>query len=108
MDEFEKLNKRIKDFNDERDWNRFHSPSNLAKSISIEAAELLECFQWNNDQYDLNAVKEELADVVNYCIQMSQVLDLDLIQIVNQKMDKTEKKYPVSKAKGVSTKYDKL
>lgn len=108
MDEFEKLNKRIKDFNDERDWNQFHSPSNLAKSISIEAAELLECFQWNNDQYDLNAVKEELADVVNYCIQMSQVLDLDLIQIVNQKMDKTEKKYPVSKAKGVSTKYDKL
>ena len=108
MDEFEKLNKRIKDFNDERDWNQFHSPSNLAKSISIEAAELLECFQWNNDQYDLNAVKEELADVVNYCIQMSQVLNLDLIQIVNQKMDKTEKKYPVSKAKGVSTKYDKL
>ena len=108
MDEFEKLNKRIKDFNDERDWNQFHSPSNLAKSISIEAAELLECFQWNNDQYDLNEVKEELADVVNYCIQMSQVLDLDLIQIVNQKMDKTEKKYPVSKAKGVSTKYDKL
>ena len=108
MDEFEKLNKRIKDFNDERDWNQFHSPSNLAKSISIEAAELLECFQWNDEHYDLNEVKEELADVVNYCIQMSQVLDLDLIQIVNQKMDKTEKKYPVSKAKGVSTKYDKL
>ena len=108
MDEFEKLNKRIKDFNDERDWNQFHSPSNLAKSISIEAAELLECFQWNDEHYDLNEVKEALADVVNYCIQMSQVLDLDLIQIVNQKMDKTEKKYPVSKAKGVSTKYDKL
>lgn len=108
MDEFEKLNKRIKDFNDERDWNQFHSPSNLAKSISIEAAELLECFQWNDEHYDLNEVKEELADVVNYCIQMSQVLNLDLIQIVNQKMDKTEKKYPVSKAKGVSTKYDKL
>ena len=108
MDEFEKLNKRIKDFNDERDWNQFHSPSNLAKSISIEAAELLECFQWNDEHYDLNEVKEELADVVNYCIQMSQVLDLDLIQIVNQKIDKTEKKYPVSKAKGVSTKYDKL
>ena len=108
MDEFEKLNKRIKDFNDERDWNQFHSPSNLAKSISIEAAELLECFQWNDEHYDLNEVKEELADVVNYCIQMSQVLNLDLIQIVNQKMDKTEKKYPVSKAKGVSTKYNKL
>ena len=108
MDEFEKLNKRIKDFNDERDWNQFHSPSNLAKSISIEAAELLECFQWNDEHYDLNEVKEELADVVNYCIQMSQVLDLDLIQIVNQKMDKTEKKYPISKAKGVSTKYYKL
>ena len=81
---------------------------NLAKSISIEANELLECFQWNDTDYDLDAVKEELADVMNYCIQMSQVLNLDIIDIMNDKMDKTEKKYPVEKAKGVSTKYNKL
>jgi len=80
----------------------------LAKSISIEASELLECFQWNDDNYDLESVKEELADVTNYCIQMSQVLELDIIQILNDKMDKTELKYPVEKARGVSTKYNKL
>ena len=85
--------------------DKFHSPSNLAKYISIEANELLECFQWNDTEFDLEAVKEELADVMNYCIQMSQVLNVD---IINAKMDKTEKKYPVDKAKGVSTKYNKL
>ena len=88
--------------------DKFHSPSNLAKSISIEANELLECFQWNDTEFDLEAVKEELADVMNYCIQMSQVLNVDIIDIINAKMDKTEKKYPVDKAKGVSTKYNKL
>ena len=103
-----KLSKRIKKFNDDRDWNQFHSPENLAKSISIEANELLECFQWDNEHFDVGDVQEELADVVNYCIQMAQVLDLDLIDIVNKKMDKTELKYPVDKAKGVSTKYTKL
>ena len=80
----------------------------MAKSISIEANELLECFQWNDNEYDLESVKEELADVMNYCIQMSQVLNVDIIEIINAKMDKTEKKYPVDKAKGVSTKYNKL
>ena len=60
------------------------------------------------DHVDLEAVKEELADVMNYCIQMSQVLNVDIIDIINAKMDKTEKKYPVDKAKGVSTKYNKL
>lgn len=107
MERLEKLMKRIDEFNKARDWDQFHSPSNLAKSISIEAGELLECFQWN-DGYDIEAVKEELADVMNYCLQMSMRLDLDPIEIMNDKMDKTEKKYPVSKAKGVSTKYDKL
>ena len=99
---------RIQKFNDDRDWNKFHTPSNLAKSISIEANELLECFQWNDNDYDIENVKEELADVMNYCIQMSQVLNLDIIDMINQKMDKTEKKYPIDKAKGVSTKYNKL
>lgn len=107
MDELEKLKERIDKFNKDRDWDQFHSPSNLAKSISIEAGELLECYQWNENA-DLEDVKEELADVMNYCIQLSMVLDVDIIDIMNKKMDKTEKKYPISKAKGVSTKYTKL
>ena len=108
MSEFEDLNQRIKKFNQDRDWDQFHTPVNLAKSISIEANELLECFQWSDTDYDIEAVKEELADVTNYCIQMSQVLGIDLLDAVNKKMDKTELKYPVEKAKGVSTKYNKL
>jgi NTP pyrophosphatase (non-canonical NTP hydrolase) len=108
MDKLEILKQRIKKFNEDRDWDQFHTPSNLAKSICIEASELLECFQWNDTDFDIEEVKEELADVMNYCIQMSQVLNVDLIEIINQKMDKTEKKYPVDKAKGVSTKYNKL
>ena len=108
MDKLEQVKQRIDKFNKDRDWDKFHSPSNLAKSISIEANELLECFQWNDTEFDLEEVKEELADVMNYCIQMSQVLNVDIIDIINAKMDKTEKKYPVDKAKGVSTKYNKL
>ncbi len=107
MERLEKLLKRIDKFNKDRDWDQFHSPSNLAKSISIEAGELLECYQWN-DNAEETAVKEELADVMNYCLQLSMVLGVDIIDIMNDKMDKTEKKYPVEKAKGVSTKYDKL
>lgn len=108
MDRLEKVKKRIEDFVTERDWRQFHTPSNLAKSISIEAGELLECFQWSDTEYDLENVKEELADVLNYCIQMMQVLGLDMVDILNVKMDKNEKKYPLEKSKGVSTKYDKL
>ena len=108
MDKLEILKQRIKKFNEDRDWDQFHTPSNLAKSICIEASELLQCFQWNDTDFDIEEVKEELADVMNYCIQMSQVLNVDLIEIINSKMDKTEKKYPVDKAKGVSTKYNKL
>ena len=94
MDRLEELKQRIKNFSKDRDWEQFHTPVNLAKSISIEAAELLECFQWFNDEYDRCAVLEELADVMNYCIQMTQVLGVDMIDIINSKMDKTEKKYP--------------
>lgn len=108
MDRFEQIKQRIDKFVIDRDWRQFHTPSNLAKSISIEASELLECFQWSDTDYDLEHVKEELADVLNYCIQMSQVLNLDIVDILNAKMDKTEKKYPLEKSKGVSTKYDRL
>ncbi len=108
MERLDELSLRIKKFNEEREWDQFHTPSNLAKSISIEANELLECFQWNDTEYNVDDVIGELADVTNYCIQMAQVLGVDVVDIVNNKMDITEKKYPVDKAKGVSTKYDKL
>lgn len=108
MERLEALSKRIDQFNKDRDWDQFHTPSNLAKSISIEANELLECFQWNDTEFDRDAVLEELADVTNYCIQMAQILGVDLIDIINEKMDVSEKKYPVEKAKGVSTKYNRL
>ena len=101
------LTKQIKQFNEERDWDQFHSPENLAKSISIEAGELLECFQWNND-YNKEEVCEELADVFTYCIQMAMKLGVDPEEIILKKLEKTRKKYPVEKAKGVSTKYNKL
>lgn len=108
MERLDVLMQRIDKFNKDRDWDQFHSPSNLAKSISIESGELLECFQWNDEKYNLDDVKEELADVMNYCLQMCQKLGVDPIDIINAKMDKTDKKYPIEKAKGISTKYDKL
>ncbi len=97
----------IEEFNKERDWDQFHSPENLAKSISIEAGELLECFQWNSN-YDKDEVCEELADVFTYCLQMAMKLGVDPEEIILKKLEKTKKKYPVDKAKGVSTKYNKL
>ena len=100
--------KRILKFTEDRDWDQFHSPANLAKSISIEANELLECFQWSDTDYDINEVKEELADVIVYCVDMLDKLKLDADEIVNAKMSKNEAKYPVSKAKGSSKKYNKL
>lgn len=100
--------KMLNKFNKERDWDKFHSPANLAKSISIESGELLECFQWNEDKYDKKEVCEELADVFTYCIQMAMKLGVDPKEIILEKMEKTKQKYPVEKSKGVSTKYSKL
>lgn len=100
--------KRILKFSEDRDWDQFHSPANLAKSISIEANELLECFQWSDDNYDINEVREELADVMVYCVDMLDKLGLDADEIINAKMDKNEAKYPVEKARGSAKKYDKL
>lgn len=99
---------RIRKFTTERDWDQFHSPSNLAKSIVIEASELLECFQWDDDKYDLQHVKEELADVMVYCQNLLDKLGLDADEIINMKMTQNEKKYPVEKAKGNAKKYDEL
>ncbi len=99
---------RIRRFSEDRDWDQFHSPENLAKSLVIEAAELLECFQWSGTDYDLKHVKEELADVIVYTQDLLDKLGLDADEIVNIKMEQNEKKYPVEKAKGSAAKYDQL
>ena len=99
---------RIRRFTEDRDWDQFHTPANLAKSISIEANELLECFQWSEDDYDLEHVKEELADVLVYCRNMLDRLELDEDEIVNAKMTQNEAKYPVEKARGSAAKYDQF
>ena len=99
---------RIRKFTADRDWDQFHSPANLAKSISIEASELLECFQWSDTDYDLEHVKEELADVIVYCQDLLDKLGLDVDEIVMSKMAKNEAKYPIEKAKGIPAKYDAL
>ena len=99
---------RIRKFTEDRDWGQFHTPENLAKSIVIEAAELLECFQWSNNDYDLHHVKEELADVLVYTQDLLDKLDLDADEIVNMKMEQNERKYPIEKSKGNAAKYDQL
>ena len=99
---------RIRKFTDDRAWDQFHTPANLAKSISIEAGELLECFQWSDSDFDLDHVKEELADVIVYCQNLLDKLELDPDEIINAKMDKNEAKYPVEKARGSAAKYDQL
>lgn len=99
---------RIRKFSEDRDWDQFHSPANLAKSIAIEACELLECFQWSDTDYDIGHVSEELADVLVYCRDLLDELGLDEDEIVNRKMEQNERKYPVEKAKGSAAKYDQL
>lgn len=91
-------------FQKERDWKKFHTPENLAKSISIEAAELLEHFQWGKE-YDSSEVADELADVLIYCIYMADAMDFDIEEIILNKMEKNAVKYPVEKSKGNSKKY---
>ena len=103
-----KVIEKIRKFNTDRDWDQFHTPENLAKSISIEAGELLECFQWNSKVNDKEHICEELADVVCYSIMMADALNVDLEEICLSKIKKNEVKYPVNKAKGKSDKYDKL
>lgn len=98
---------RVLKFTKDRDWDQFHHPENLAKSISIESAELLECFQWSSE-YDHDKVVDELADILNYCILMADKLDVDIEEIILNKIEKNEIKYPVDKAKGKSDKYTKL
>ena len=103
----EKTIERIRKFRNDRDWSQFHTPSNLAKAISIEAGELLEHFLWD-DNFDKQEVSDELADVIVYCIHMADSLGVNIEEIINNKMDKNEEKYPVEKCKGSSKKYTEL
>lgn len=91
----------------ERDWAQFHTPENLAKSISIEAGELLECFQWSPEADDAR-IREELADVLTYCLLLADRIGADPNQIVLEKLALTRQKYPVETARGTSAKYDAL
>ena len=107
------LQLRISKFCDDRDWNQFHSPKSLAMSISIEAAELLENFQWSKDDEPLSttnkeSISEEIADVLIYAIRLREVLEVDPIEISNKKIDKNAIKYPVDISKGKSEKYTNL
>jgi NTP pyrophosphatase (non-canonical NTP hydrolase) len=105
------VNKEVQDklaaFVAERDWAQFHTPENLVKSVSIEAGELLECFQWSAEP-DPKRVQEELADVLTYCLLLAKRIGVDPDQIVLDKLEITKKKYPVEKARGSSKKYDQL
>lgn len=98
---------QLRAFVAEREWGQFHSAENLAKSISIEAAELLECFQWGPEA-DPDDVKNELADVLTYCLLLADERGLDPRKIVLEKLEMTREKYPVEASRGRSTKYDQL
>ena len=107
------LQLRISKFCGDRDWNQFHSPKSLAMSISIEAAELLENFQWSKDDEPLSttnkeSISEEIADVLIYAIRLCEVLEVDPIEISNKKIDKNAIKYPVDISKGKNEKYTNL
>ncbi|MDL2295436.1 nucleotide pyrophosphohydrolase [Lachnospiraceae bacterium OttesenSCG-928-E19] len=100
---------KILQFRDERNWKQFHNPKDLAISISLEAAELLEVFQWSAEDVNctekLDKIKEELADVVNYCVLMADTCGLDLDDIVLEKIKRNNEKYPVELAKDSKKKY---
>lgn len=97
----------LRAFTAERDWEKFHTPENLSKSITIEAAELLECFQWDSEAKP-ERVQDELADVLTYALLLAGRLGMDPVEIVRSKLEITKAKYPVEKARGTSKKYDEL
>ncbi len=103
----EEVKEAVIKFTKDRDWDQFHSPANLAKSIVIESGELLECFQWD-DNFDKQKVCEELADVVNYAILLADKLNVKIEGIVMAKLKENSKKYPIDKSKGNSKKYTEL
>lgn len=104
--------KQVLKFRDDRNWRQFHNPKDLALSISLEAAELLEVFQWSGSdtvcESKMSKIREELADVLNYCILMADVCGLDMDEIVQEKIKHNDAKYPVEKARDSAKKYDEL
>lgn len=115
MSDLDAIAEKIRAFRDARDWMQFHSPKNLACSIVLEAAELLEHFQWRTDEESLrhietrrDDIEQEMADIAIYLIEMADNLGIDLIAAIHRKMDINERKYPVAKAKGSSAKYTEL
>ena len=107
----ETINQVLK-FRDDRNWKQFHNPKDLALSISLEAAELLEVFQWSGSdtvcEAKIDKIREELADVLNYCILMADVCGLDMDEIIQEKINHNNAKYPVEKSKDSAKKYDEL
>lgn len=103
----EDVQKSLREFVREREWAQFHTPENLAKSIAIEAGELLEVFQWGSEP-DADHVREELADVLTYCLLLADAIGADPVEVVTSKLQSTREKYPVEKSRGRSDKYDQL
>lgn len=100
---------KILQFRDDRDWEQFHNSKDLSIALAIEASELQELFLWKgNEEVDLVNLKEELADVLMYVILLAEKHQLNLDELINQKLELNNQKYPVEKAKGIATKYDKL
>lgn len=109
MSDIKELQLAIARFSKERDWDQFHNGKDLALGLSIEASELLEAYLWKSpEDVDVDKVKEELADVLNYALQIATKYDLDVKQIVMEKLAKNALKYPIAKAKGCAKKYDEL
>lgn len=107
------LQKMVAKFRDERDWEQFHNPKNLAAAIAIESAELQECFLWTSEEksFDLaktEAVFDEIADILNYVLLFAETAKIDLGQVFLEKLKKNEQKYPTAKARGRSNKYSSL
>lgn len=103
---------RIRKFRDDRDWSQFHNPKDVAISISLEANELLEIFQWSGTDLECADKKahmaEELADIMVYTVHMADAMGVDIDEIINAKMDQNERKYSIDKAKGSAKKYNEL
>ena len=109
MNDIDAILVELRKFNQERDWDQFHNGKDLAIGLSIEASELLECFLWKNPQdASIDKIKEELADVLNFAIQMADKYGLDIKQIMLEKLKRNAQKYPVEKARGSAKKYDEL
>ena len=109
MNEIKELTAKIRQFTEERDWDQFHNPKDLAVALSIEASELLEAFLWKNpEEAKIEKIREELADVINYALLIADKYQLDVEQIVLEKLARNGEKYPVEKARGTAKKYNEL